>query len=183
LILGQRVKDDATKTYTMGGLKYLIDTYASSNVVAFGGSSTWDTDQSVIDKFDDAFDLISNKVDGKPVIYIGAAAMRKLKAVQATYKRSAFDNKKRGVGVVDTYMSHLFGEVDIVLIQERAGLLNDLIFIGDESKVGYKAHRNRGWFTTPLAKTGDSYRWQVLGEYTMKLDTPKSWAYINGLGL
>jgi hypothetical protein len=183
LILGQRAKDDATKTYTMGGLKYLIDTYAEDNVVDFGGSSTWDTDASVISAFDDAFDLISNKVEGKPVIYLGAAAMRELKNVQDDTTRTTLREKSRGIGVVDTYLSHLFGEVDIVLLQERSGILNDLIFIGDESSYGYKAHRKRGWYTTPLAKTGDSYRWQVLGEYTAKLDTPKSWAYIYNLGL
>ncbi len=183
LVFGNRVKDDTTKTYSMGGLKYLIDTYAADNVVNFGGSGTWNTDSSVLGKIDDAFDLISNKVEGKPIIYVGPAAMRKLKYVQDDIARTTLKNKKRGIGVVDTYLSHLFGEVDIVLLQNRSGLFNDLIFIGDESSFGYKAYRKRGWFTTPLAKLGDSYRWQVLGEYTAKMDTPESWTYIWNLGL
>jgi hypothetical protein len=103
--------------------------------------------------------------------------------VQDDLVRTTLANKDRGVGVVDTYLSHLFGNVDVVLLQERAGLMDDLVFMVDESQIGYKAMRNRGWFTTPLAKLGDSYRWQVLGEYTFKMDIPESAVYLHNLGV
>ncbi len=63
----------------MGGLKYMIDTYASENVVDFGGADTWDTDDDVKDKLDDAIELIANNMGGKPVIYLGYKAMTKVK--------------------------------------------------------------------------------------------------------
>jgi len=84
--------------------------------------------------------------------------------------------------VVDTYLSQL-GELDIVLLRERTGVMNDLIFFVDEENVGYKAMRNGAWQTYELAHTGDSYRWQVLGEYTAKIATPKVSAYLYNLGL
>lgn len=183
LIIGQRVKDDSKKITYTGGLKYMIDTYAPGNVINFGGSATWSTDSSVFSKLDDAFDKISNKAFEKPVLYVGAKFMRAFKYVQDDTTRTTLREKSRGVGVVDTYLSHLFGEVDIVLIQERAGLMDDLVFVVDEKQVGYKAMRNRGWFTKPLAVDGDSYKWQVLGEYIFKMNVPESGCYIHNLGL
>ncbi|MBV6446316.1 MAG: hypothetical protein IFNCLDLE_02608 [Ignavibacteriaceae bacterium] len=183
LIIGARTKDDSMKTYTMGGIKYMIDTYAPGNVIDFGGSGTWSADTSVIAKLDDAFDKIAAKNFEKPVMYVGAKFMRKFKLVQDDRARTTPTDKSRGVGVVDTYMSHLFGNVDIVLIQERAGLMDDLVFVVDESTIGYKAMRNRGWFTSPLAKDGDSYKWQILGEYTFKMDIPEAAVYLHNLGV
>ena len=183
LIIGTRTKDDANKVYTMGGLKYMIDTYApAANSMDFGGN-IWGSDSAVIAKLDDAFDIVANKAFEKPVMYVGAKFMRKFKFIQDDTTQSTFREKARGVGVVRTYMSHLFGDIDVVLLQERAGLMDDLVFIVDESTLGYKAMRNRGWFTTPLAKVGDSYRWQVLGEYSFKMDMPESAVYLYNLGL
>lgn len=183
IIIGQRAKDDVNKQTFMGGYKYFIDTYASANVVDFGGSGTWSTDAGVIAKLDDALDKISNKVFDKPVIYVGGKFMRKFKTVQDDTTRTTLREKARGIGVVDTYLSHLYGEVDIVLLQEEAGLMDDLILIGDDSQVGYKAMRTRGWHTYPLARMGDGFRWQVLGEYTFKMNTPEAFAYIHNLGV
>jgi len=53
----------------------------------------------------------------------------------------------------------------------------------DESMTGYKAMQKRGWFTSPLAKLGDSFRWQILGEYTYKMDMPEACVYMYNLGL
>lgn len=183
LIMGNRTKDDSNKLYTTGGMKYMIDTYAPQNAIDFGGLSTWSADTSVITKLDDAFDVVANKAFDKPVMYVGAKFMRKFKLVQDDTTRTTLREKARGIGVVDTYLSHLFGEVDIVLLQERAGLMDDLVFIVDESQIGYKAYRNRGWFTKKLAETGDSHRWQILGEYIFKMDIPEANVYLHNLGL
>jgi hypothetical protein len=183
LIIGQRVKDDASKTYTMGGLKYMIDTYApAANSMDFGGN-IWASDTSVIGKIDDALDLIANKAFEKPVMYVGAKFMRKFKFIQDDLAQTTLREKSRGIGVVRTYMSHLFGDIDVVLLQERAGLMDDLVFFVDESMIGYKAHRNLGWHTYPLARTGQSYRWQVCGNYTFKADNPSAMVYLYNLGL
>ena len=182
LLLGARNKDTATKRYTMGGLKYFIDTYASGNVVDFGGASTWSTDSSVIGKIEDAIETIADQNGGKPTMYVGYKAMRKLRNLQDDIVRTDKSDKSRGIGVVSTYLSQL-GELDVVMLRERTGAMNDLIFLVDEEKCGYKAYNKRGWFTEELAKDGDAYKWQVLGEYTAKFETPKVFSYIHNLGL
>lgn len=180
LLVGSRNKDTADKRYTLGGLKYFIDTYAPDNAINFGGS--WTTDSTVIGKFEDAVEAIASKNGGKPTIYMGYKAMRKFRQIDDDLIRTNRSDKARGVGVINTYLSQL-GELDIVLLRERSGIMNDLIFFVDEEQVGYKAYRNRGWFTEELAKVGDSYKWQVLGEYTAKFATPKVHAYLYNLGL
>lgn len=183
LVFGVRTKDDARKLTTMGGMKYMIDTYASDNVVDFGGD-IWSSDTDVQDKIDDALDIIAEKAFDKPVMYVTPAFMRKFKYIQDDNQyTTASTSKKRGTGVVKKYNSHTFGLIDVVQLQGMAGLMDDYIFMLDESMNGYKAMRNRGWFTTPLAKLGDSYRWQVLGEYTFKMDIPEACVYMHNLGL
>ena len=182
LLVGVRNKDAANKRTTLGGLKFFIDTYAPNNAIDFGGATTWNTDSSVIAKFEDAIEAIASKNGNKPTIYIGYKAMRKFRNLDDDLIRTSRTDKARGIGVVDTYLSQL-GELDVVLIRERTGVMDDLIFFVDEDNVGYKAMRNRAWQTYELAKTGDSYRWQVLGEYTAKIATPKVSAYLYNLGL
>lgn len=182
IIAGIRTKDDSRKVTTMGGMKFLIDTYAPDNAIDFGGN-IWASDASVISKVDDALDIISAKAFEKPVMYVGAKFMRKFKFIQDDTVRTEIREKARGVGVVKTYLSHLFGDIDVVLLQERAGLMDDLVFFVDESMIGYKAAKNLAWQTYPLAKTGQSYRWQVAGHYTFKMDIPEACVYLYNLGV
>lgn len=182
LIRGIRNKDVADKRTTMGGVKYFIDIYAPENKVDFGGASTWSTDKSVLEKFEDAVEKIAMNGGSKPTIYMGYKAMRKFRMIDQGLIRTERGDKTRGVAIVDSYLSQL-GELDVVLVTERHGVFNDMILFVDESKVGYKAMKNRAWFTQELAKTGDGYKWQVVGEYTMKLETPKIASYLYNLGL
>lgn len=177
LILGPQQKDTATKRYSMGGVKHFIDTYASANAIDFGGSSTWNTDKSVINKFEDAVEKIAEKNGNPPTIYMGYGAMRKFRLIDDTLRRTERTDKKRGIGVVTSYLSQL-GELDVVMLNDRAKVLSNMILFVDESRVGYKAMRNRGWFTKELGVDGDYYKWQVLGEYTMKIETPKIASYL-----
>lgn len=180
LILGVRHKDTAAKTTTLGGVKFFIDTYAPQNAVNFGGS--WVSDATVISKFEDAVEKIAANNGSKPTIYMGYKAMRKYRMIDNDLIKTERTDTKRGVAVATQYLSQL-GSLDVVLIQDRVGIFGDLILFIDESKVGYKAMNNRGWFTEELAKTGDSYKWQVVGEYTAKFETPKIAAYLYNLGL
>lgn len=183
LLLGNRAKNNEEQRYTMGGLKYFIDTYASTNVIDFGGVETWATEAAVIEKFDDAVAKIANKMGNKPTIYIGFEAMRKLKNYsKAIINEDRRSDKARGTALPQKYISQL-GELDMVQLRERTGAMKDLIFFLDEEAAGYKAFRNRGWSTEEMAKVGDSFKWQVLGEYTFKLATPKVHSYIYNLGL
>jgi len=182
LLIGQRTIDREEKRTTIGGLKYFIDTYASDNVIDFGGADTWDTASDVTDKLDDAIEKIADNMGGKPVIYVGYKAMRKLKDLADGTIFVKTTQKSRGTAMPEQYLSQL-GSLEIVMLRERAGVLDDLIFFVDEAQCGYKSMKNRGWFTEELAKVGDSYKWQVLGEYTAKFATAKVLAYVYNLGL
>lgn len=180
IIAGARNKDTSDKRTSLGGIKYFIDTYASENAVDFGGS--WATDATVIGKFEDAVEKIAQNNGSKPTIYMGYGAMRKYRLIDNDLIKTERTDKSRGVAVATTYLSQL-GNLDVVLVNDRANLFGDMIMFVDESKVGYKAMNNRAWFTEELAKVGDSYKWQVLGEYTVKVETPKIASYVYNLGL
>jgi hypothetical protein len=182
LLVGRRYKDAANKRYSMGGLKYFIDTYAPENVVDFGGSGTWSTDEAIRAKFNAAVQLIADKGGEKPVIYLGYKAMEKLATMEATFVRTGKEVTSRGLPIPETFLSPL-GPMDLVMIRERAGVLDDLIFFVDESSCGYKAMKGRGWFTEEKPFSGDGHIWQVLGEYTAKFDLPKLNVYMYNLGL
>jgi len=182
LLVGQRTINTEDKRTTMGGLRYFIDIYAPENAIDFGGAATWSTAAGVKEKLDDAVQAIANNMGGKPTIVVGFKAMRKLKDLADGTIFSKTSDKSRGTAMPEQYLSQL-GALDIVMLRERAGILDELIFIIDEEQCGFKAMRNRGWFTEELAKTGDSYKWQILGEYIAKFATPKVQAYIYNLGL
>lgn len=185
MVLGMRNKDDASKTYTVGGIKFLIDTYAAENVFDFGGSGTWAAtgDSGALGMVDNALDALSAKVFDKPVMYLGAKFMRKFKYVMDDTIRTDQANDARGIGVVGTYLSHLYGKIKVVLIQERTGWMDDLVFFVDESDLGQKAMKGREWQTYPLARVGDSFRWQILSERTVKMGNPFAHCYMHNLGV
>lgn len=185
IVLGKRTKNDALKTTTNAGIKQLIDLYAPTNVFDFGGSATWALtgDSGPMGMVDTALDALSAKVMDKPVMYVGSAFMRKFKYVLSDTIRTEQDNDTRGIGVVGSYLSHLYGKIKVVLIQERTGWMDDLVLLVDESDLGQKAMKGREWQTYPLARLGDSYRWQVLSERTVRMGNPSAHAYIHNLGL
>lgn len=184
MVLGRRTKNDALKTTTNAGIKQLIELYAPNNIVDFGGTGTWSLtgDNGVLGKVDDALDKISAKVFDKPVMYVGAKFMRKFKYAMSDTIRTDQDNDTRGIGVVGTYLSHLYGKIKVVLLQERTGWMDDMVFFVDESDIGQKPMKGREWQTYPLARLGDSYRWQVLSERTVKIGNPEAHAMLINLG-
>jgi hypothetical protein len=182
LLIGNRTINKEQKRTTTGGLKYFIDTYAPENAIDFGGATTWNTAAGVKTKIDDAIEKIANNMGGKPTIVLGFKAMRKLKDLADGTVFTKTTDKTRGTAMPEQYLSQL-GALDIVMLRERSGVMDNLIFIIDEEQCGFKAMKNRGWFTEELAKVGDSYKWQVLGEYIAKFATPKVQAYIYNLGL
>lgn len=183
LFLGSRYIDKVRKISTMGGFKYMVDTYAANNAIDFGGSATWSSDVSAINKFEDAVEKIALKMGGKPTIYATYKALRKLRLVQDDTVRTDRDDKKRGIGVVNTLQSGM-GDLDIVQIIDRSGVMDNYMFFIDETGVGYKARKGRGWFTEEKPYSGDGHIWQVVGEYTTKVSNPEATvAYVHNLGL
>ncbi len=185
--------DDGTARRSMGGLKYFIDTYASANGVDAGGTGNWTTQSTLIPSgvTGEQYTVIQEKLDTMiqnlvynratpTAIYVGYKALRRMMTWNIGIHRTERDDKKLGNGIPAQYMSQA-GELDIVMIPGDA--LNDLIFVVDETRYGYKAFKNRGWFTELLAKTGDSNKWQILGEYTAKVSVPQVHGYLWDLGL
>jgi hypothetical protein len=185
MVLGIRAKDDSSKTTTTGGIQYLIDTYAADNAFDFGGSSTWSAtgDDGALGVVDNALDALSAKVFDKPVMYVGSKFMRKFKYVMEDSIRTDQENDMRGIGVVGTYLSHLYGKIKVVLVQERTGWMDDLVFFVDETDLGQKAMKGREWQTYPLARVGDSFRWQILSERIVKMGNPSAHCYLYNLGV
>jgi len=181
LLVGNRSLNAEEKRTTMGGLKFFIDTYAPENAIDFGGAGTWASAADVREKIDDAVEKIANNMGGKPVIVLGYKTMRKLKDLAEGTIFTKTTDKTRGTAMPEQYLSQL-GALDIVMLRERTGILDNLVFVIDEEQCGFKAMKNRGWFTKELAVVGDSYDWQVLGEYTAKFALPKVQAYIYNLG-
>jgi hypothetical protein len=186
IVLGIRSKNDALKTRTSGGIKFLIDTYAPDNAIDFGGSGTWSGtgDSGALGKIDDALDLLSAKVFDKPTMYVGAKFMRKFKYAIASEDIQTTQSlgDGRGIGKVGTYLSHLYGNIDVVLLQERTGWMDDFVFLVDESDIGQKAAKGRDWQTYPLGRDGDAFRWQVLSERTVRIGNPQAHSYLYNLG-
>lgn len=184
MVLGKRTKNDALKTTTNAGIVQLLQLYAPNNIIDFGGTGTWSLtgDNGPMGKVDNALDVLSAKVMDKPVMYVGAKFMRKFKYQMSDTIRTDQENDSRGVGVVGTYLSHLFGKIKVVLIQERTGWMDNMVLFVDESDIGQKAMKGREWQTYPLARLGDSYRWQVLSERTVKIGNPEGHAMLINLG-
>ncbi len=185
--------DDTISRRTLGGLKNFIDTYASTNAVDAGGSTNWTTQSTLIPSgvTGEQYTVVQEKLDTlvqslvynrstPTALYVGYKALRRMMTWNIGITRVDRTDKKLGHGVPATYLSQA-GELDIVMIPGDA--LNDLIFVVDETRYGYKAFKNRGWFTERLAKTGDSSKWQVLGEYTAKVSVPGVHGYLWDLGL
>jgi hypothetical protein len=188
IVLGIRGKDSVNKVTYMGGLKNIIDLYApAANKINFGGSAVWSSstvDRDVQDKIDSALDVVAAKAFKAPVLWVTPAFMKKFKHIQTDKAYTTVDSsEKRGIGVVRKYDSHVFGLIDVVQLQGMDGIMDDLVFITDESDIGYKAHRGLEWQTYPLARTGQSYKWQVSGHYTFKVGIPEAHCYLYNLGL
>jgi hypothetical protein len=116
-------------------------------------------------------------------MYVTPGFMRKFKYIQDDTTQTSLREGARGIGVVKKYLSHTFGDIDVVQLQGMGNVMADNVFFVDESMFGYKAHKGLGWHTYPLAKMGQSYRWQVAGHYTVKLDIPEAAVYLYNLGL
>jgi hypothetical protein len=185
IVFGKRAKDNAQDITYMGGMKNMIDLYAPENALDFGGSAIWNgsnPDRAVQEKLDEAFRVISEKAFKKPVMWVSERFMNKFKYIQTgnTYTTNATP-EKRGIGVVRKYDTNVFGSVDVVQLQGLDGLMDDFIFVTDESDIGYKPLVS--WRTYPLAKEGQSYRWQVEGIYTFMMGIPQAHVYFYNLGL
>lgn len=184
--------DDGISRRTMGGLKWFVDTFAPANAIDMGGFTAWTTQSTDIpsnittmytvaqQKLDDLIEQIVYQRGTPTAVYAGYKALRHMGTWGIDAVRTGRDDKQKGYAIPRTYLSQA-GDLDIVMVPGDA--LADAIFVVDETRAGFKAFKNRGWSAERLSKSGDSVKYQVLGEYTMKVQTPLVHGYLYDLGL
>lgn len=184
-VFGRRGKDNVKDATYMGGYKDLIDTYAPENAIDFGGSSVWNdpaADRMIQDKLDAVFAKLSDSAFEKPVMWVGPKFMAKFKHIQTDYTYTADKpSGTRGVGVVRKYLTHTFGEIDVVQLLGMGPLMDDFVAITDESDLGLKPLIP--WSTRKLGASGQSDKWQVTGVYHFLMGLPETHYYLHNLGL
>lgn len=180
LLFGKRGYDQNNQKRYMGGLDWFIRNYAPDNIVG-GAGITWGSsdDVEVYSVIENAVAKVIDYCGDKLTIYTDHKGVRNLTFLQ--YQRLVNQNRKDkglGVNVVTNYMSQL-GDIPVVLIPDSTGLINGNFYLVDESKVGYKTYKGRGMRAQQMGIRGDSYKWQIKTELTMKLGTPKVAAMID----
>lgn len=100
---------------------------------------------------------------GEPdTIVVGAAQKRKISSFDQEYRRSTMDSRRAGF-YIEEFVSDLGRNLRVVLDR---WMPSDACLVIDSSKISVVPLQGRGFFLEPLAKTGDSDKWQIVGEYT-----------------
>ena len=119
----------------------------------------------------------SNKSIVVDTIVVGGQEKRAINQFVASSRRftAGADSYK---DLVSTYESD-FGVCRIVLSRY---VPSGTVLLLDSSRIGVVPLAGRSFHYSPLARTGDSERGQVLGEYTLELRTESAHGVISGLG-
>ena len=147
----------------MGGYKY----YVTGNTLAAASATLSE------DAFLDTVQLAWAD-GGKPRLIVMNAFNKRL--FNTWYKDSiTTERSERTGGVVINKVETDFGVLDLML---HRGCPADEVYIIDPDTVGWVTLRP--WAVEPLAKTGDSDKDQVIGEFSFVVTTPNSNAIITG---
>ncbi len=122
-------------------------------------------------------EMWNNSAGNIDTIVVGGQEKRAINQFVASSRRftAGADSYK---DLVSTYESD-FGVCRIVLSRYvPAGT----VLLLDSSRIGVVPLAGRSFHYSPLARTGDSERGQVLGEYTLELRTESAHGVISGLG-
>lgn len=107
---------------------------------------------------------------------LNAFQKRKFATFSGSSTKMSDGDKKKVVNSVDVYIDPLGSEISLVPCRQAP---TNAIFFVDPEYVKFCTSRNfRSW---DLAKTGDSYRKQILVEYTLEVGTEKAHAGIYDL--
>ena len=151
LLYGRRFEDTTNKFRAMGGLTQYITTNVDSTTTTL-------TDTALLDMLETVFTAGGQPTD----ILVGAAAKRTISTFESSILQRDTGSNERGV-MVDTFLSD-FGTVRVRL--DRWVRPNDLFIIDrNDLELGVL----RPWQFEMLAKTGDSMKGQVVGEFTLKV--------------
>src|SRR3990167_1080317 len=157
LIMGIRAPNDvgATTYGTMGGViefSSLLNTGNSNSTAETLTPSVLNAMAKQV--FDDG---------GNPdFVLVGALQKQKISLFDQEFRRSTLDTRRAGY-TVEEFVTDL--GVNLRVIVDR-WVPTDVAIVGDSSKIKVLPLTGRAFFLEKLAKTGDSERWQIVGEYT-----------------
>lgn len=193
IVRGVANNDTGTKRRTMGGLKWFIDNFASSNIIHASGVNDWTTQSTylpssattIYTKMQQYIDDLALTIEGHmgtcTELWVGPSARRRMNLWQIDRIRIPEGKEgtkgERMAEVIETTV----GKLEVVTVPGHA--MDDLIMLVDGTRIGYKPFVGRGWGIYEKGRSGDSQTKQILGEYTMQVATPKVFGYIDTLGL
>ena len=99
------------------------------------------------------------------IVLVGGVQKQKISAFDKEYRRTTMDSRRAGF-TVEEFVTDL--GVNLRIVVDRWMPVDTAIVI-DSSRIHIKPLQTRGFFLEKLAKTGDSEKWQVIGEYTMEV--------------
>lgn len=106
-------------------------------------------------------------------VLVGGVQKQKISAFDQEFRRSTLDSRRAGY-TVEEFVSDL--GISLRVIVDR-WVPNDVAIVFDTNKVRIMPLKGRSFFLEPLAKTGDSSKWQIVGEYTMEVRNASAAAY------
>ncbi len=159
-IMGVRAPNDVNgSTYgTMGGVIDFVGNIAAANV----NHTTETLTPSVVNTmakqvFDDG---------GMPdILLVGGVQKQKISTFDQEFRRSTLDTRRAGY-TVEEFVTDLGWNLRIVVDR---WVPTDVALVLDSSKIKVLPLQSRAFFLEKLAKTGDSDKWQIVGEYTMEV--------------
>jgi len=103
---------------------------------------------------------------GNPdMIIVGGTQKQKISDFDKEYRRSTLDTRRAGF-TVEEFVSDL--GINLRVIVDR-WVPSDICIVVDSSRLMVRPLTGRGFFVEKLAKTGDSEKYQIVGEYTMEV--------------
>lgn len=160
VIMGVRSAGDHSDSVygTMGGLIDYIKHASSGNTTSTAETLTPSVLNAMIKQiWDDG---------GEPdMVIVGGTQKQKISTFDKEYRRSTMDSRRAGF-TVEEFVSDL--GINLRVVVDR-WMPVDMALVIDSSKVHIKPLSGRSFFLEALAKTGDSNKWQIVGEYTMEV--------------
>lgn len=159
-IMGVRAPNDVSSTTygTMGGVIDFVGFIAAANVTHTVETLTPSVINTMAKQvFDDG---------GMPdILLVGGVQKQKISTFDQEFRRSTFDSRRAGY-TVEEFVTDLGWNLRIVVDR---WVPNDVALVLDSSKIKIMPLQKRAFFLEKLAKTGDSDKWQIVGEYTMEV--------------
>jgi len=142
---------------TMGGLIEFIN--------ASGGNTNSTAETLTPSVLNAMIKQIWDKGGNPDYVIVGGTQKQKISSFDKEYRRSTLDSRRAGF-TIEEFVSDL--GVNLRVIVDR-WVPSDTCMVVDSTRVHIKPLSGRSFFLEKLAKTGDSEKWQIVGEYTMEV--------------